>query len=424
MKVTLIQPRYFNIWEALGLAYIGAHLKKRYPGELDLEFYQGNFDDDSTIVNAASNSDFIGFSCTSPVFKPALQLARSIKKINPEARTVFGGFHPSAVPDDCLEEDAVDQVIVGEGEEAFLKIVMGENAPLVHGERFDGLNEIFPDRVLIKNIRTVDLCEQQIGKRITSFQSVRVCPFRCTFCAERIVTGAFNRNENPLSERNPDHLLDEIEWAAKELQLNYFKFADATWNTSIEKVMAFCEEKIRRGNRLPWDANVHASFADKEMLRIMKAADCQLINVGVESGSQRILNDMKKGLSVEKVRNVFRWGRELGLERRGFFFLGMPNETEQDIRLTEKLVEEIQPEVFGVTILSPYPGTNHYDPETMKGYDWSFADEYSNPYWKTVHFSNAEIKNWQTYLTDKFSKNLSWHNKIIKENPDLVGQES
>ncbi len=424
MKVTLIQPKYFNIWEALGLAYIGAHLKRQFPGELELKFYQGNFDDDSTIIEGASTSDFVGFSCTSPVFKPALHLARSIKKINPGVRTVFGGFHPSAVPEDCLEEDAVDQVIVGEGEEAFLKILLGENAPLVQGERFDGLNEVFPDRVLIRNIRTVDLCEQQIGKRITSFQSVRVCPFRCSFCAERIVTGVYNRNENPLSERNPEHLLDELESVTKELNLDYFKFADATWNTSIEKVMAFCEEKIKRNFNLPWDANVHASFADKEMLRIMKAAGCQLINVGVESGSQRILNDMKKGLSVKNVKNVFRWGRELGLERRGFFFLGMPNETEADIRLTEKLVEEIEPDVFGVTILSPYPGTSHYDPNTMKDYDWTFADEYSNPYWQTQHFSNSEIKRWQTYLTDKFSANLSWHNRIIKESPNLVRQGS
>jgi anaerobic magnesium-protoporphyrin IX monomethyl ester cyclase len=424
MKVTLIQPKYFNIWEALGLAYIGAHLKKEFPGKLDLKFYQGNFDDDSIIIEDAKTSDVVGFSCTSPVFKPALHLAQSIKEINPGVRTVFGGFHPSAIPNDCLEEDAVDQVIVGEGEEAFLSILLGENAPLVQGERFRGLNEIFPDRTLIRNIRTVDLCEQQIGKRITSFQSVRVCPFRCSFCAERVVTGIYNRNDNPLSERNPVHLLDEIELVAKELNLDYFKFADATWNTSIEKVTAFCEEKIKRKFKLPWDANVHASFADKEMLRIMKAADCQLINVGVESGSQRILNDMKKGLSVKNVRNVFRWGKELGLERRGFFFLGMPNETEEDIRLTEKLVEEIQPEVFGVTILSPYPGTNYYDPETMKDYDWTFADEYSNPYWRTQHFSNAEIKRWQAYLTDKFSNNLSWHNKIINDNPNLVGQGS
>lgn len=424
MKVTLIQPRYFNIWESLGLAYIGAHIKKSFPGKLTLSFHQGNFDDDQTIIEEAKTSDLVAFSCTSPVFKPALKLAQAIKKLNPGVRTVFGGFHPSAVPDDCLEEDAVDQVVVGEGEDAFFKIISGETTPIVRGESFSGLNEIFPDRTLIRNMRTVDLCESLVGKRITSFQSVRVCPFRCSFCAERIVTGIYQKNDNPVRERDPNHLLDEIQQTAREYRLDYFKFADATWNTSVEKVMAFCEEKIRRRFDLPWEANVHASYADREMLKIMKAAGCALINVGVESGSQKILNDMKKGLSIKKVRQVFQWGREVGIERRGYFLLGMPNETEEDIRLTERFVEEVQPDVFGITILSPYPGTAHYDPATMKNHDWTFADEYSNPYWETEYFSNAQIKNWQGYLTDKFSSSLSWHNKAIRDDPGLVEQRS
>ena len=422
MKVTLIQPKYFNIWEALGLAYIGAYIKKKFPGKLELNFHQGNFDDDHSIVKEATTSDLVAFSCTSPAFRPALRLAEYIKRIRPEIRTVFGGFHPSAVPDDCLKEEAIDQVVVGEGEEAFLKILLGEESPIVQADGFSGLNSIFPDRNLIRNIRTVNLSERQIGKRITSFQSVRVCPFRCSFCAERVVTGVYQKQDNPIRERHPEHLLDEIEWAASEYQLDYFKFSDATWNTSIEKVMTFCEEKIKRNFNLPWDANLHASYVDKKMLEIMKAAGCQLINVGVESGSQKILNEMKKGLSVEKVKQVFGWARELGLERRAFFLLGSPNETETDIRLTESLVEEIQPEVFGVTILSPYPGTAHYDSKTMKDYDWTFADEYSNPYWETKYFSNTEIKRWQGYLTNKFSSSLSWHNRLIKENPHLVNQ--
>ena len=121
MKVTLIQPKYFNIWEALGLAYIGAYIKKSFPGKLELSFYQGNFDDDRTIIEEAKTSDLVAFSCTSPVFRPALRLAEAIKEIRPEVKTIFGGFHPSAVPNDCLEEGAIDQVVIGEGEEAFLR---------------------------------------------------------------------------------------------------------------------------------------------------------------------------------------------------------------------------------------------------------------------------------------------------------------
>jgi len=422
MKVTLVQPRYFNIWEALGLAYIAAHAKRQYHGELEIDFYQGYFDSDETIIEGAKDSDVVGFSCTSPVFKHGLALARRIKRINPGVRTVFGGFHPTAVPQDCLEEDGVDQVVVGEGEEAFLEILNGCADGIVRGEQFKAFDQIFPDRELVKNGRAIDLCERQIGRRITSFLSNRVCPFRCTFCAERTVTGVFNRATNPVRERDPGHLLDEIERVHRTYKLDLFKFADATWNTSAEKVVAFCEEKIRRGFTLPFEANVHCSLVTKEMLEAMKAAGCIQINAGCESGSQRILRDMKKGLTLEKIVETFAWADEIGIERRAYFMLGMPNETVEDIRLTEKLVERIKPDVFGVTILCPYPGSDLYNPAAMKHYDWSTTDEYSNDYWSTQHLSNADLKRWQRHLMKKFASNLAWHNRLLYEEGTLSAE--
>jgi radical SAM superfamily enzyme YgiQ (UPF0313 family) len=413
MKVTLIQPRYFNVWEALGLAYIGAYAKQKYGGELEIRYFQGYFDSDDAIIAGSEDADVIGFSCTSPVFKHGVELARAIKMVNPGARTVFGGFHPTAVPQDCLEEDGVDQVVVGEGEVAFLKILNGCTDRLVLGEQFHAFNDVFPDRELIKNRRAIDLCQKQCGERITSFMSNRVCPFRCTFCAERIVTGLFNRTTNPVRERDPAHLLDEIELVHANYGLDRFKFADATWNTSADKVVAFCEEKIRRGFALPFEANVHCSFVTKDMLKAMKAAGCVQINAGCESGSQKILRDIKKGLSVERIIETFDWAKEIGIERRAYFLIGMPNETADDIRLTEKLVERIEPDVFGITVLCPYPGSDLYDPVSMKGYDWSTTDEYSNQYWSTQHFSNAELRDWQGYLMEKFSNNLAWHNRLL-----------
>jgi radical SAM superfamily enzyme YgiQ (UPF0313 family) len=136
----------------------------------------------------------------------------------------------------------------------------------------------------------------------------------------------------------------------------------------------------------------------------MKRAGCHQIDVGCESGSQRVLNEMRKGLHVAKVRQTFAWAREVGLERRAYFLLGMPSETREDIRQTEQLAEEIEPEVFGVTILCPYPGTDHYDPAAMRDYDWSRCDEYSNPYWRTPHFSNAELHAIQGALTESFGR--------------------
>ena len=419
MKVVFVQPRYFNIWEALGFAYIGAYAKRHFHGKLEIEFFEGYFDKDEVIIEKGKSADIVAFSCTSPTFGHAVGLARMIKSLNPGVRTVFGGFHPSAVPQDCLMEEAVDQVVVREGEDAFLAILNGNTSSIVTGKPLEEFGDLFPDRELIKNIRTVDLCERMSGLRITSFQSVRVCPFQCTFCAEKVITGKQNKSSNPLRVRGAEHLLQEIQSVASRYNLGFFKFADATWNTSAEKVIEFCEEKILQNCSLPWEANIHASLASKEMLVAMKAANCRQINVGCESGSPAILKDQKKGLKVERIKKVFKWAREVGIDRRAYFLLGMPNETAADIRLTEKLVEDIDPEVFGTTILAPYPGVAMYNPVEMKDYDWAFADEYSNPYWKTKNFSNQELKEWQRYLLKKFPNKSSWHNRVLAGGDDI-----
>jgi len=81
--------------------------------------------------------------------------------------------------------------------------------------------------------------------------------------------------------------------------------------------------------------------------------------------------------------------------------------------LTEKLVKEINPDVFGVTILCPYPGTGLYKRDAFSEVDWSFADEYSNDFWRTKYFTNQDLKYWQSYLVNKFKDNLAWRHKVV-----------
>jgi len=400
-KVVLIQPYYENIWEALGLGFIASYLKKHYKGELELKFFQGNFDKDEDILSECFGADIVGFSCTSPAYPHALRLAKTIKQESPSTRTVFGGWHPTALPE-IVEEEAVDQIVLGEGEVSFLDIVNGNTDPVVQGTKPSWDELEWPDRDLIKNKRTVDLCESMNGLRIASFQGNRVCPVNCSFCAERLVTGRFNSKTNPIRSRDPKELCDEIEYVIKDLELDYFKFVDATFDINPTYVINFCKEKIKRNITTPWECLIHASFANEEMFKWLKKSNCNQVNIGCESGSDKILKDVGKGLRIETIQKVFKWAKTYGIERRGFFLLGMPNETREDIRLTETLIDGLDPDVVGFTILCPYPGTDHYDPELHKDVNWETADEYSNDFWKTEHHSNIELKAWQAYFKTKY----------------------
>ncbi len=411
MKVTFIQPYYHNVWDVLGLGYIIAYVKKHYKGELEVNFFQAKFDSDDDIILGSKGSDIVAFSCTSPAYAHGLNLAWLIKHNNPMVHIVFGGWHPTALPLDVLQEDCVDQVIMGEGEHAMLRILDGERIHILLGDRFP-LNELpWPNREAVECHRTVDLSESMTGYRMASFQAHRGCPFQCPFCAEKTMTGKANKRSNPIRTRDIGDLLDEIDDVAYNYNVNYFKFVDPTFDINEEYVIRFCREKIKRGIVLDWEALIHASMATEEMFYWLKKAQCHQVNIGCESGSDDILRDIKKGLTTDILRNVFGWAKRQGVVRRAFFLLGMPNETQADIALTEKLIDEIQPDVVGFTILCPYPGTDFYRHETMKDWDWSITDEYYNPYWKTAHFTNEQLKAEQKRLIRKYNSNLCYAQK-------------
>ncbi|RLA40680.1 MAG: hypothetical protein DRR06_17100 [Gammaproteobacteria bacterium] len=408
MKITFIQPYYENVWEALGIGYIIAYVKKSLKEvgfDTDINFLHGNFD--KNICTQASTSDIVAISCTSPTYGNALQIARDIKSINPDIHVVFGGWHPTALPEEVIKEESVDQVIVGEGELAMVRCILGSRQPILKGVKLSPDELEWPDRVAIKNGRTIDLCEKMNGKRTASFQLNRGCKVHCKFCSEVKMTGRHNGKNNPIRTRDFTDLLTEIQYAKSTYNIDYFKFVDATFDRDAHTVIDFCKAKIGFGNTLPWEANIHPSFVQrKDVFEWLAKANCQQINVGVESGSPYILNDVGKGSTIQQVKNVFRWAKECGIGRRAFFLLGMPDETDEDIDYTIELIDTIEPDVVGFTILAPYPGSDFYEPQFHEHVDWSEVDEYSNDIWSTANFSNQDLKDTQAYLVERFKRLL------------------
>lgn len=412
MKVTLIHGKYFNSWEALGLGYIGAYLKSKIQN-IEVEFFQGCFDDDDTIINKSKDSDIIAFSCTTPTFPYIQKIATSIKKLNPKARTVIGGYHPSAVRQECLV-DGIDQVIIGEGEAAIIDVLEGNRDKIIQGRGMNFAELPWPDRKLIKNERNIQVAYNDNKKRITSFQSHRACPFMCKYCADGFTKVLYGNAKNAVVRyRSVYDLLDEMQEVTNNYKLDLLKFSDPTWNTSIEWVNDFCREKIKRNFAVPFYPNIHAGMCTEEMFQLMAEANCYEIAVGIESGSPKILKQIGKGTTIGKIKKCVEWARKAKILVRGYFILGMPDETEDDLKLTENLADELELDEYGFTILCPYPGTQMYDAKKYISVDWEKADEYSNDFWCTNYFSNKQLKEKQRYLIEKFKKNLTWHNKAI-----------
>jgi len=407
LKLTLIRPRFKSVWESLALGYIASYLKKHYQGDLSVGFYDGFFDSDKEILEGSLDSDIVAFSCTSPQMKHALQLAKQIKEQNPKTKTVFGGHHPSSLPAETFAHPQVDMVVAGEGERGMLtalklmrKALIFVNIPL---EDLDSIP--FPDRKLIRQDRTLALTEKNDGERIGSVLSGRGCPFHCIFCTgDRDVFGARVR------KRSVDNVLDEIKQLIDDWQIDFLKFADAELNPMCSWIQYLCLEKIHRKIAVPFGCNLHASLVDKGMLELMKKANCREIWIGVESGSPRIMKEMRKGVTVKQVENVFRWAKAAEIRTRAYFMTGFPSETREDFNMTLALAEKLDADVCGMTVLCPFPGTSLYS-EKYKDVDWSQADEYGNSFYRTENFSPEDLKSMQAEFTEKFKDRLCWRQR-------------
>jgi len=411
MKIVLISPKFPNIWEPLGLASISSYCRWNVPN-VDIEFYDESFDDINQIILAGANADYVGISATTTTYRQVLNIIKQIKQINSNVRVILGGWHATTSPRTILDSDItfqnskntlIDYVVVGEGEKAFVDIINGMHKPgMVLGTKMEFKDLLWPDRTIIKQERLLDLCESMCGIRIASFQSRRGCPMRCSFCGEKAMSGSTNTNEPAVRVRNAKDVLDEIEYVNNKYHIDKFKFVDPTWSAPNSAAIEFCEEKIRRGNKIPWSGMVHAAFINKSLMQLMKESSCDQIDVGVESGSQSILNKVSKGITIDRIKNVFRWAKEVGLKRRAFTIIGFPEETPNDIELTKQLIRDIQPDVLGTTVLTPFPGTSYYNHSTMKDVDFSECDEYSCSFWSTKYFSNQDLVRIQKEIYEEF----------------------
>ncbi len=408
MKIILVQPNVGfkgHTWEAQGLGFIGAYLKKFVDVEMD--FFSGFYDRDSEIIKACEDADIVGFSCTSPQTKHAINLSSAIKEVNSDVLTVFGGSHPSALPQETLENPFIDAVVVGEGEVAFLKIVSEyPNCKGIIKENYiSNLDNIpFVSRALIKNERNIQRAYRDNGKRITSIFSSRGCPFNCVFCSSRIIWGKQTRF------RSIDNILTEVEYLVNDWNIETIKFADDTFILDKKRTFDFCKKKRDRKLDVPFGCNARVNIMDRKIVKALKEAGCEELWFGVESGNPPILKDMRKGITIEQIKRSFKFAKEFGIKTRAYCLIGMPNDSYKTIKDTERLIDEIQPDYVGFTILAPYPGTVFYD-DSLKDLDWSKVDEYSNDITKTKYLSNEELKNEQQRLVEKYLDHAVFRHK-------------
>ncbi|NIR86537.1 radical SAM protein [Candidatus Bathyarchaeota archaeon] len=331
--------------------------------------------------------EIVGVTSTTPTIREALATLRTVKDVCPDAVTVLGGPHISFLTVETMGKCAqLDVSCVGEGEMTMLDLVRAvkrkaslsdvrgiayrsngsvkKTQPRPPISDLDGLP--FPARHLLPMDRYSILGKKStIGNIITS----RGCPYSCVFCESSLLFGRRFR------ARSPKNVVDEMEQVIAEYKPKTIEFSDDLFTLNRRRAEAICDEIKRRGLDIPWACSSRVDTISPKLLQKMKEAGCMLIYYGVESGSQRILNQMGKGISVKQVMDAVKRTREAGIETLASFILGFPGETMNDIAKTIAFAKKLDIEYAQFSFATPYPGTELYNIAKEKGLliteDWS-----------------------------------------------------
>jgi radical SAM superfamily enzyme YgiQ (UPF0313 family) len=376
--ITLVNPPYPSgshqhpPFTPLGLGYLAAVLEKnQYEVDvIDCQALRFTYEEFRSEISKRQ-PDIVGITSTTLTYKSALQIAKIAKEVCPNCLTILGGSHVSFWDKEALQEcSSLDIVVRKEGENTMLelaeRIEAGKNYHDVLGItcRKDGKIVKNPDRVYIENLDELPFPAHHLwpierlrkhGTVIFPLVTSRGCVYWCDFCTAVRMFGRRYRM------RSPKNVVDEIEYLQKTFGAHQFTFYDDAFTVDQERAAEICREIKNRKMKIEWDCETRVDMVTKELLRTMKEAGCIAVWFGVESGSQPVLDAMRKGISPAQTIKAFKWAKEVGLMTVANVILGFPGETKETIWETIKFIERLSPNDVGYYIATPYPGTPLYE---------------------------------------------------------------
>jgi anaerobic magnesium-protoporphyrin IX monomethyl ester cyclase len=363
MRICLINPSHEESLDPildppLGLLYVATVLKMAgyNVSVLDLSFY--NREEWSKVIPYA---DVYGISITTVSFGRAIFIRDICKKINSSCMIMVGGPHPTALPTEMLAE--FDMVIVGEGENVIVdainyegdvgKIFYGNGEVNGEGKVGGDVNDIpFPDRDLLVNSIT-DYTRKVNGEKATSIIASRGCPYSCSYCINS--TKVLFKN---VRFRSVENIIGELEELMFKYRFKGFVFYDDTF-TIHPKIYELLDE-IKRLN-IYFRCNGNTRRDNRKLFEKLYEAGCKEISFGIESGSQKILDNINKKVTVEQNRIAILDAKDAGLMVKAFLMVGSPGESWDTVYETVKFMNETKPQYWSLFNFVPLPGCDIYN---------------------------------------------------------------
>lgn len=346
--------------------------------------------------------DYIVLNAASTTLSSDLAALTIAKEILPNAITIVKGAHFLTENTDILYKyKSVDLVIVGEAEETFKEILEGKSYNKIKGlcyrdgfvAKYTGkrpfiqdLDKLpFPARHLVNN----SLYKRPDNNKVQAIIKVaRGCPHHCFFCLATPVSGSKVR------VRSVENIIEEIKECVNTYGIKNFIFWSDIFNMDREWVLDLCEAIMDANLKITWSANTRADTADEEMAEFMYDAGCRLVSIGVESGSQFVLDKIGKKITIDDVRETVKIFKRNKIKIYNYFVLGLPWDDEDTIEQTIDFAVELDSDYVSFYTATPLPGTRFYkfaQENNLFDKNISFEHAYYSPVIKTMCLTKERI---------------------------------
>jgi radical SAM superfamily enzyme YgiQ (UPF0313 family) len=352
------------------------------------------------------DADVYGLSCWTANRRGVAMVAREIKRLRPRAHVVVGGPHATPLAKEMLAHHPdIDTIAVGESEHTFLdlleRLAAGRSTAGVAGTAWREGDRVVmgPERAAIEDLDSLASPHDYFDTHIV--MTSRGCPWRCTFCGAEASWGRGYRAQSV------DYVLDALERAVARVPVRMIQIKDDTFTTNKKRVIQLCRGMRERNLRFLWSCDTRVDVLGDELLREMRLAGCERLSLGVESGSQPILDAIDKKITPDEILASTALAKKYGIKVRYYMMVGNRGETRETFAETLRFLERAQPHQYIFACLSVYPGTRDFDEAVKAGWlDGEFYFERDFQELKTTFDASDEDT---AFFRDWFQRNKGLH---------------
>lgn len=369
--------RMANIMPPLGLISMAAMMDRHKISSHVIDCYC-HPDSQTLIMDYIKDNSpgFIGFSCTTSSFLDGIRIAELVKAKHPDIKAVFGGPHVSALGASLMElYDTIDYLVIGEGEVTLTELVSAREKDIceISGLVYRDAGNLVKFTGFRKKLLNLDTLPFPAYSKLAGYPdayklpifnypktpnasciSSRGCPYACSYCDRSVFRRTFRYN-------SAEYLFAHLDYLNKEFGIRHINFYDDQFTFHRARVDAFCRMMIRKNLKMTFNCAARAEHLDYDLLKLMNAAGCWMISLGVETGDPDLLAQHRQNPDLNMLREKIILIRKAGIRVKALLMMGLPGETESSVKKSKEYVFDLPINDFNLAKFTPFPGSPIYE---------------------------------------------------------------